>query len=171
MKTISVLLILFFTTVQCSYGQDSLSIKRAPYLLTVLVDKKNFYEEDIKESSYIFPDKTIQLYPGETIYVEADEENGVIKNMKVVKEIAIPEKTLSITFTQSAKKKVHELMMLKIQNPFKYNLSYKAKIFLLQNKKWVDTDVIPVHAELMAFETWPDIIISIGLGGWSFETK
>ena len=171
MKTTILLLISFFTILNNSYGQDSSSLKRTSYHLTVLVDKKYVYEEDIKETPFIFPDKTIQLYPGETIYVEIEEEIGIIKNMKVVKEIVNPAKTLTISFTQNAKKKVHELMILKIQNPFKYNLNYEAKMFLLQNRKWVDTSVYPVQAGLSAFETWPDVIISIGIGKWAFEIK
>jgi len=62
-------------------------------------------------------------------------------------------------------------MMLKVVNPFKQQLVYNATIFLMQQKKWVVTDVYPVEAELTSYETWPDIITSIGLGQWTFKSK
>jgi hypothetical protein len=60
---------------------------------------------------------------------------------------------------------------LKIQNPFPKDLGYKAKMFLLKQNKWVNTNVYPVTAGLSAFETWPDIIISLALGNWEFIDK
>ena len=52
----------------CLYGQNSTQLKKTPYKLIVAVDKKSFYEEDLKEAAFVLPDKTVQLYPGETIY-------------------------------------------------------------------------------------------------------
>jgi hypothetical protein len=155
----------------CLYGQDGAQFKRTPYKLKVAVDKKSFYEEDLKETAFVLPDKTVQLYPGETIYIEVEQENGVIKNMTAVKEIKNPAITLTISFTQTAAKKVHEMMMLKIDNPFSSPLIYKASIFLFNQKKWVSTNVYPVMEGLSAYETWPDIITSIGLNSWAFQNK
>jgi len=154
-----------------SHAQDTTEIKRTPYKLTVAVDDSSVYEQDIKAGPYIFPDKTIQLYPGENIYVEVEQDNGIIKSMKTVKENKNPSKTLSISFTQSTKNKVHEEMILKILNPFSQNLVYKANIFLLKQNKWVNTDVLPIQSGLSGYETWPDIIISIALGKWTFQNK
>ena len=152
-------------------AQDFYPLKRKSYHLTVAVDKKTTYEEDLNESPYVLPDLTAQIYPGESIFIEIEQLNGVIKNVKAVAENKFPEKTITISFTQSTKKKAHELMMLKIGNPFKYALKYNTKIYLMQHKKWVNTNVLPVPAGLSAFETWPDIITSIALADWSFDIK
>ena len=61
--------------------------------------------------------------------------------------------------------------MLEVQNPFPKNLTYEAQMFLLSNKKWVKTSIYPVMAGLSGFETWTDIIISLGLGNWKFTDK
>lgn len=155
----------------CLNAQDTTQLKRSPYKLTVAVDKNSVYEEEISGTPYVLPDKTIQLYAGETVYIEVAQENGVIKSLTAVKEIKNPSITLTISFTQNVKKKVHELTMLKVINPFPNQLIYKAKIFLFPQKKWVDTDVYPVEAGLAGIETWPNIITSIGLGSWTFQTK
>ena len=171
MKYIYIGLITLLSTSICSYAQDSTQLKRTPYKLTVAVDKKTFYEEQINETPYVLPDRTVQLYPGETVYIEVEQENGNIKSMTSVKEIKNPSITITITFSQNVKKNVHESTMLKIVNPFTYELIYKAKIFLLRQKKWGNTDVYPVEPGLSAIELWPDIITSIALGDWTFKVK
>ena len=171
MRNIFILLIVVLTISFCSYGQDTTQLKRVPYKLTVAVDKNSFYEEDIKATYYVLPDKTIQLYPGETIYIEVEQDNGIIKRLTAVKTIKDSSKTLTLSFIQSTKKKVHEMTMLKVTNPFPYKLIYKASIFLFTQKKWISTDVYPVEAGLSGFETWPDIITSIGLGDWVLKAK
>ncbi len=171
MKQILFLLVITLTLTVSSKGQDTTVLKRTPYTLKIKVDKKNFYEDQIGATPYVFPNNGMQIYPGETIYVEVIEENGIIKSMKAVREITKPKTTLTIKFSQKTEKKVYQMMMLKVQNPFPKNLTYEAKIFLLSNKKWVNTSIYPVMARLSGFETWTDIIISLGLGNWKFTDK
>lgn len=171
-KSVMTKLLIFLIFLQSvSYGQDTAQLRRTPYKLVVVADKNTAYEEEIKATPYVLPDKTIQLYPGETVYIEVHQENGNIKSMKAVNEIKNPAITLTISLTQSIKKEAHELIMLKVTNPFSTQLIYQAKIFLLTHNKWVDTDVLPVEPGLSSFETWPDIITSIGLGNWTFKTN
>src|SRR5882757_4575691 len=132
MKIKILLSLTFLAFVFCSYGQDTTQLKRTPYKLTVAVDKKIVYEEDLNATAYVLPDKTVQLYPGETVYVEVEQGNGVIKSMKAVKEISDPTKTLTLSFTQTAEGGVHQMMMLKVINPFKQQLVYHASIFLMK---------------------------------------
>ncbi|HEY6900287.1 MAG TPA: hypothetical protein VI233_06580 [Puia sp.] len=167
MKQLLLLLALAATTGVGASAQ----LKRAPYKLSVAVDKGTVYEEDIKETPYVLPNNTVQLYPGETVFIEVELADNSITGMTAVKENEHPEKTLVISFTQVASDKKHESMMLKVVNPFKQQLSYGAMIFLMKQKKWVKTDVYPVEAGLAGFETWPDIITSIGLGQWKFKAK
>ena len=150
-------------------AQDLFPLKRKPYLLTVAVDKKNTYEENLPESNYVLRDLTVQLYPGESVFIEIEQENGIVKNVRAVTENKFPEKTLIISFTQISKKKVHESMMLKIQNPFKYTLKYDAKTYLLNYKNWVNARVLPVQPGLSAYESWPELITSVAIGNLSFE--
>ena len=171
MKQILFLVVIILTLSLNSKGQDTTVLKRTPYTLKIEVDKKNFYEDQIGATPYIFPNIGMQIYPGETIYVEVVEENGIIKSMKAVKEITKPKTTLTIKFSQKSEKKIHQMMMLEVQNPFPKNLIYDAKMFLLSNKKWVSTSIYPVMAGLSCFETWTDIIISLGLDNWKFTDK
>lgn len=166
---------LFFVTLafffaSLAHAQEATQLKRTPYRLAVAVDKKTVYEEDLKEGPFVYPDNTVQLYPGETVFIEVELEGDAIKTMTAVQENINPSKTLVLTFTQTAKKKVHESMMLKVENPFKQTLVYQANIFILNHDKWVKTDVFPVRGGLSGYETWQDIITSIGLGKWTFKS-
>jgi len=171
MKYILILLLIYLMVPFNSKGQETAILKRTAYTLKIYVDNVNFYEDEIGATPYVFPNNGMQIYPGETIYVEVDQDNGIIKGMKAVKEIKDPKTTLTIKFSQKSENKIHQMMMLEIQNPFEKNLAYKAKMFLLKQNKWFDTNVLPVMAGLTAFETWPDIIISLGLGSWKFTEK
>ena len=171
MKAFTLLIFLLFMLSVCGTAQDTSLLKRIPYHLVVAVNKDAAYEEDIKASNYVLPDNTIQLYPGESIHVVVEQEAGIIKNITAVPEIRDSLKTLTISFTQVKKGNIHQSMMLSINNPFKKDLIYKATIFLMNQKKWVVTDVFPIKAGLSAYETWPDVIISIAVGNLEFATK
>ena len=171
MKQILFLVVSTLTFTISSKGQDTTVLRRTPYTLKIEVDKKNFYEDQIGATPYVFPNNGMQIYPGETIYVEVAEEKGIIKSMKAVKEIANPKITLTIKFSQKSENKIHQMMMLEVQNPFPKNVTYEAKMFLFRNKKWVITSIYPVMAGLSGFETWTDIIISLGLDNWKFTEK
>jgi hypothetical protein len=151
------------------YSQDSVLLKRSAYKLTVAVSKNTFYEESLQEKAYVLPGNTVQLYPGETVFIEIEQSDGVIKSLKAVKEISDASKTVTINFAQAVNKNIHEQMMLTVKNPFKFNLVYEASIFLYNQKKWVSTSIIPVESGLLGIETWPDIIISIALDNWKLE--
>jgi hypothetical protein len=165
------LLLWALVAIEKDYAQDTSILKRTPYKLIVAVDKKNYYEEELKAAAYVLPDKTIQLYPGEKLYAEVELEDGVVKSITAVKEIKDPSKTLTISFTQNTNDKVHEMIMLKIDNPFTKTLHYTAGIFLFKQKKWVGTDVYPVRPGISGIETWPDIITSIALSDWKFTSQ
>lgn len=79
----------------------------------------------------MLPNNTIQLYSGEAVYSEVMQENGNIKSIKAVKEIKYPAIIPTISFTLSIRKKVHEVSMLTVKNPFTMQLTYHANIFLL----------------------------------------
>jgi hypothetical protein len=161
--------IALLTMVVYCNGQNTSQYKRTPYNLTVSVDGKNFYSEDIGATPFVLPDNTVQMYPGETVFIEIEQTGGVIKSLKAVKSIVDSSKTISLIFQQTTKGKIHDSMLLTVHNPFPYTLDYQANIYLMKNKRWVKTSIIPVDAGLTNFENWTDIITSIALKQWKFK--
>jgi hypothetical protein len=170
MRNVQILFLTICITPLACLGQDT-TLKRAAYKLTVVVDKNSFYEEQIKATPYVLPDKTIQLYPGETIHIEILQENGAVKKLTAVKEIKDSSRTVTISFSQSVNKESPGLATLKVTNPFSSRLIYKAKIFLLTQNDWADTNVLPVEPGIAGFEAWPQVITSIILSDWKIQKK
>lgn len=151
-------------------GQDTTAvINRVAYKVKLVIDKKTNYESDIKATPWFVQGNNLQLYPGEELFLEAEVDNGNIKSVKVVKENMHPSTTISISFTQVVEKKQHEMMMLKIANPFNKELSYKTKILPFKSNAWAPAITLPVRAGTSSFETWPEIITSIVLSEWSLK--
>ncbi len=144
---------------------------RPPLNLKLAVSDSTFYESSITSSRYVNGPNVLQIYPGETVYIEVELVGDSIMSIRSVAEIKYPGKTLEIEFTQNVVDKKHEGMMLKIKNPFNMDLNYSARMFLMRENKWVNTSVLPVTANLSHYETWPDIITSMGLYKWSFSKK
>lgn len=149
-------------------AQDA-PLKRTAYTLKIPISKNKVYEEAIPEGPFVLPDKTIMLYAGESVNIEVDQTEGVVNSFRAVATIKDSAKTITLAFTQSVNNKKHEMMMLSVRNPFAWPLTYQANIFLLRQEKWVTTNVVPVLPGLMSYETWPDPIVSIGIGKLAFK--
>lgn len=167
-KIVLTSILFLVNSISIVFGQDTTVFKRGSYKLKIAVDKKNIYTENIKETPFVLPDKTIQLYPFEKIYVEVIENHGIIGDIRAIKKIQDSSKTLIIELKQISKNNVHQETMLVIKNPFNYDLYYNANIFLLNQRKWVNTSVLPIEAKISGIETWPDVIISIYLYNFKF---
>ena len=89
--------------------------------------------------------------------------------MKVVEKIVEPKRTIQIEFLQNVKDKKPEGMMLKVTNPFDRKLNYNAMMYIVGHNKWLSTSIIPILPNLVNYETWNDVIITLVLEKWRFE--
>ena len=141
---------------------------RDSFRLSMPVGNDTYYESSIPASPFIVGPKVLQLFPGETVLLEIEEKDGLISNIKTVKENRNPDRTIEISFAQNSDGKAHSNMMLMVKNPFKRDFMYNAIIRLMKPDKWVKTSIIPVKSGLFGIETWPDVIVSIALSDWRF---
>lgn len=167
MKKIVTLVLSAFIFMVSAYSKE-LKTRKA-FNLTMAVDGERYYSAEIPKSSYVLPNNTVQLFPGETLYIEADVENDFLVNLKCVSANKNPEKTLVISFFQVSEEKKHECMMLSVFNPFDRELEYSAIIGLLLYGKSVETDVWDIAAGTTGYETWPDLINTIALDNWKLK--
>jgi len=161
------LIILLITSFTLSAQNEK--AERETFDLKVAVDSVNFYQQNIKKGPYFIYDKTIQIYPSEKLFIEVEVKKDTIASMKVVKENLNPKKTIELDFIQNVNGRNHESMFLTVKNPFKKNIRYDALIYVLGNKDWVETSIIPVRAKLQSIEMWNDIILTMALTNWRFE--
>lgn len=167
MKKFVMLVLSAFVLMVGAYSKELKT--RKSFNLTMAVDGERYYSAEIPETSYILPNNTVQLFPGETLYIEADVDGDSLVNLKCVSANKNPKKTLVISFTQICEEKMHKSMMLSVQNPFGRDLEYSAVICLLMYGKFVETDVWDVMAGTIGYETWPDLINSIVLDSWKLK--
>ena len=132
------------------------------------VSKETFYESHIQSTPFVVGPNILQLFPGDTVFIEVEQNNGRIVELKSVKENKNRDKTLEISFVQNAEDGKHANMVLKVKNPFKQDLLYEALIKTIKAENWVPTSIIPVKGGLIGIEMWPDVIVSIALAEWKF---
>ncbi len=142
---------------------------REEFKLTMAIDNSNTYEILVKSTPYVLIDNSILIYPGDKLFFEIELKKRNILSIKAVKENINPNKTLVITFEQKTKGKVHDSMILKIDNPFKYKLEYKVLGYFKKFDKWSWINVKAVEAKKSNTETWTDIISSIALSEFKFS--
>src|SRR5688572_14088818 len=105
---------------------------RDSFTLIMPVSNETFYESHIPSSPFVVGPKILQLFPGDTVFIEIAQIDGLITDIKCVKENKNPDKTLEISFTQNVNNNAHSNMFLKVKNPFKKDLSYTATIRLMK---------------------------------------
>jgi hypothetical protein len=144
-------------------------VNRQPFFLKLPVNGLNIYEEQITSKPYFVKPKKLQIYPGERLFIEVELRKDTIFSMKVVKENRAPEKTIEITFSQKVKENKHEMMMLKLSNPFKKTLECKALAYKAVQKKWSSIEIKPIKPSLVGYENWQDVIITMVLDKWTLK--
>ena len=169
MKKVIAIIVFLISANQYLSAQDTTELRRDAYKQSLPVDNNSTFEQQVPASPFVFPDKTIQIFPGETIYIEISLKNSDIVGFKAVKEINDSSHTMILNFKQLSENGVHQQMMLTIYNPFQKKLSYYAVMSTLKNKNWVETDVLPIDPKLSGIEMWPDLVLSLGLGRWKFQ--
>lgn len=161
--------LIFFLPSCMIFCQSNDLLARSAFTLKLPIDKTHFFQADISPSNYILPENTIQIYPGEKLYIEINVKNNKIVDMKSVGEIIDSTKTIEISLTHVEKDSIYSRTMLDIQNPFNKDLIYKASMYLMKNNRWVTTNVFPVRSNLRSFEIWPDVIVTMALTGWELK--
>lgn len=142
---------------------------RKAFKLEIAANETQQYVSDINESPYFVKDKVLQIYCGESVFIECEIAGDSIASMKVVEKNVHPEKTIEIKFNQENEDRKNIMSMLEVNNPFDRDLTYEAIMLTPASKKWNPTSIIPVPANLKGFETWPHAIVSLALMDWKLK--
>jgi hypothetical protein len=165
------LIILFLLANKLCFSQVTKSDMRPPFELKLFVNDTTFYSAPMQTTYYVTPNNMVQIFPGETLYIEAEILKDSLVNLKAVPAIVNKDRTMTITFEQVHTGKVHEQMILSVKNPFIKHLVYKAFMHLMVQKRWVETDVLPVFPNIAGKEMWGDVITTMTLTGFYLKDK
>jgi len=165
MKLLSLLLVFCSTMVLAQNDQPM----REAYRLSIAANVTQQYGMEVKATPYFVKEKVLQLFCGESVFVECEVEGDSISSMKVVTQNLNPKKTIVIKFTQDSSDRKNIITSLNIENPFDRDLIYEAGMYTPISQQWKSTSVIPIRANLQSFETWPHAIITLVLDHWHFK--
>ena len=140
MKNIVTIFLVLF--VNMAFSQDT--PQRKPFELILNVDGENFYRQDVKASPYFVKEKILQIYPSEKLNIEVEILGDTIASMKVVDKNTNPKKTIELEIKQQSTNKIHEQIILTVNNPFDKSLLYDAHMYRVGDDQWRKTSIIPV---------------------------
>jgi hypothetical protein len=166
MKKVAVLL--FLINFSISKSQNSRENRQA-FTLEIAANETQQYKAEINEGPFFVHDKILQIYCGETVFIECEITGDSISKMKVVSKNLNPNKTIEIEFTQDSKDRKKITTMLELKNPFERELIYEASMLTPRNKQWRETSIIPIAAKLSSYEIWPHPIVSLALTKWKLK--
>lgn len=165
MKNLFTLTFLFFNLLTFSQDLE----KRKAYTLEIAADETQQYQTEVPESPYFVKEKILQLFCGESVFVECEVQGDSISTMKVVEKNIHPKKTIIIEFTQDSEDRKNIRTMLIVKNPFNRTLIYEAGMFTPLGQIWKPTSIIPIQPNLQNYEMWPHAIITLALDKWRFK--
>lgn len=106
----------------------------------------------------VIQDNSISILAGEELFIEADEQDGRLVNLKQVPENAHPEKTLVFKFWQDPG---HVDMTLAVSNPFSRPLKYRLSLMDTQSSELKPVSSCSVLGGGAAYEYWPKPIVQL----------
>jgi hypothetical protein len=131
---------------------------RPPQTIRLMKDDGSVFESSFDVENPIVHKGWVSIFPGETLFVEADRDDDRLVNLRAVKEMRDPHRTLELRFWQEKGKPD---MFLKVNNPFSRTMKYHAVMMLLDSDKLYKTSSCPVLAGKIAFERWPHAVFEL----------
>ncbi len=103
----------------------------------------------------------VTVYPGETVYIEAEAVGNAIQLRRAVKTPEHPERTITLRLSQD---EGGPGTVLRVKNPFGRLIKYDLGIMMLDSpagNRLLKTSACPVVAEGEGFESWPYPIFQV----------
>lgn len=131
---------------------------RAPFTLTLHVDRERYYEEHIGEMPYVYQNG-IYLMKGDKFGVAIDVRDGKLVAVRYQPDLETADVTFE--FTQQVEPDGSAMMMLTLRNRTAHSLKMKALMTVPGEKDSFETSIVPLRAGLTNFESWPHPIVKL----------
>jgi hypothetical protein len=103
----------------------------------------------------------ITVYPGETLYFEAEEGPGGALDLRLVSTISHPEKTFIMSLAQMPLAGGSTSMKFEITNPFDRRVRYHLELMPLEKEVVIKSSTCPILEKLTNYEAWPYPIFQV----------
>lgn len=134
-----------------------------PVHISVILRDGSKFDTTLPPPTPIVQPGQLFIFPGQTLYLEADLDGDKLTNFKLVPSVVHPEKTLTLKFTQESGGAAGNMMMFNISNPFDRPMKYRAGLMHLDpaDSRLFKTSACPVVAKGNAFETWSEPLFQL----------
>lgn len=141
-----------------SGGKGAKPAMRAPFTLTLHVDRERYYEENIGEMPYVHKGG-IYLMKGDKFGVAVDIRGGKVAS--VAYQPNLDEADVTFEFSQDVESDGGTMMLLVIQNRTTSSIKMKALMTVPGEQKTFETSILPVQPGLTNYESWPHPIVKL----------
>jgi hypothetical protein len=131
---------------------------RAPFVLTLHLDKEHYYEENIGEMPYVY-ENGIYLMKEDNFGVSLDIDGGKVRAVSYQPDLKKAD--MAFEFRQDVGADGSSMMMLIIRNRTTYSLQMNALMTVPGEKGQFETSIIPIQPGLTNYESWPHPIAKL----------
>jgi len=138
---------------------------------------KCIMKADRAENKVVYKKKFIKIFAGQKIHLSSSKSSGKLndiclldslkseiqdfQNMSATLERHNSEKQICIDFNQILPVNEKSMTVLLVKNPYRKRVTYKARIYSPEKKRFVNTDVLPIMPGISAVITWPFPVSSV----------
>lgn len=116
----------------------------------------------------VVQDDAVTILPGETLYIEAEVNDGRLTRLHRVDSLRNPGKTLVLKFSQATS---GTDMLLSVSNPFLKTLKYHLAAMATESSPLTKLASCPVRPGTESFETWPNPVFQLVLMQFEFASS
>jgi hypothetical protein len=138
---------------------------RSPFSLRLAVDKDHYYEQKFDKVPYV-ADNDVYLFAGDAFGINLVVADGKVTG--IVYQPDTKKADVLLRFSQE-KSKSGNMMMLVVQSKLKQKLFYEALMTVPQKDGIYKTNMLPVEAGLVSYESWPHPIVQLVLKNFRFS--
>jgi len=148
--------------------KKSQPVFRKPFLLKLEIDSQHYYEENFKPIPYV-ADNTVYLFSGESFGIDVVMSGNQIA--EVVYQPDISKADVTFDFKQLPAPGSRFMMLLITRNTLKRKIQFDAVMTVPESKDIHKTNVLPVEAGLVTYESWPHPIVQLALQNFRFSAN
>lgn len=134
---------------------------RGPQTIRIADDRGQPLDIEIAGPEPLVEEDMVTILPGETLHIEAREWESSLVDLRAVRVVEDPARTLTLSFWQEPASGDGSDMMLRVENGFDHLVKYRLGMQLPGSNEIYYTSSCPVLPGRLAYEHWPHAIVRL----------
>lgn len=134
---------------------------RGPQTIRIADDRGLPLDIVLAQPEPIVEEDMVTILPGETIHLEGREWESSIVDLRAVRAVEDPSRTITFSFWQEPTSGTGTDMMLRVENGFDHLVKYRLGMQLPGSDEIYYTSSCPVLPGRLAYEHWSHVILRL----------